>query len=65
MLPAPGVRIVEITIKNVACDFVVETHIVVAQNTGLRYGKKRVNTGGKCGFVFSFRPSFLRGNTGN
>ncbi|MGQ0454458.1 exonuclease domain-containing protein [Bacillus sp. SS-TM] len=48
-----------------ADDFVVETHIVVAQNTGLRYGKKRVNTGGKRGFVFSFRPCFLRGNTGN
>ena len=51
MLPAPGVRIVKIAIKDIARHFVIEAHVVVADDTGFRHREQIVNAAGESGFV--------------
>ncbi|MNZ83124.1 hypothetical protein D3C78_1018440 [compost metagenome] len=62
-MPAPGIRIVEIAVQDVARHFIIEANIVIAHYAGIRHGKKCVNTAGKFRFVYAFLARFLRGNT--
>src|SRR5476649_220553 len=39
VLPAIGVRIVEVTVKNIAADFIVKANVVIADNTGARHAE--------------------------
>ena len=51
MLPAPGVGIVKIAIENVARHFVIEAHVVIADDAGFRHREQIVNAAGESGFV--------------
>lgn len=60
MLPAPGVRIVKIAIEDIARDFIIEAHVVVADDAGFRHREQIVNAAGKRGFVVAFGIGLLR-----
>ncbi|AAM86165.1 hypothetical [Yersinia pestis KIM10+] len=50
-LPTVGIRIIKITIENVATDFIIKTNIVVAEDTGAGYRKGLVYLAGKLSFI--------------
>ncbi len=64
VLPAPGVRVVEVAIENIARHFVIEAHVVIADHAGFWHGEQRVDASCKFRFVFAARARHLRRNTG-
>lgn len=65
MLPAPGVRIVKIAIKDIARHFVIEAHVVVADDAGFWHREQIVNATGKGGFAVALGVRLLRRDPGN
>ena len=65
MLPAPGVRIVKVAVKNITADFIIKTDIVVADDTGFRHREQIVDAAGESGLVVAFGQRFLWRNSGN
>ena len=65
VLPAPGIGIVEVTIKDVARHFVIEADVVVTDHAGVGDGKQVVDASGEFCLVNAFFPRFLRGDPGD
>ncbi|MNY54363.1 hypothetical protein D3C86_1902260 [compost metagenome] len=64
-MPAPGIRVIEIAVQDIARNFIVEADVVVAHHAGIGHGKQVVNTTGKLGFIHAFLTRFLRRNAGH
>ena len=60
MPPAQGVRIVKFAIEDIARDFIIEAHVVAADDAGFRHREQIVNAAGKRGFVVAFGIGLLR-----
>ncbi len=65
VLPAPGVGIVKVAIKNIARHFIVEAHVVIADHAGVFDGKQGMNASGEFRFSHSARLRQLRRNAGD
>ena len=65
ILPAPGVRIVEVAVKDIARDFIIETNIVIAHHAGIGHGEQIVNAASERGLVIALCACFLWGDAGN
>ncbi len=62
VLPAPAVGIKKVAVEDVARDFVIKAHVVIADHAGIGLGKQRVDTCSKLRFRNAARARNLRRN---
>ena len=65
VLPAPGIRVIEVAIEDIPRHFVIKAHVVIADDTGLRHREQIVDAAGKCGLIIPFGQRFLRRDPGD
>jgi len=65
VLPAVGIRVIKVAIKDIAADFVVKTDIVITDDAGARHAEGTMDLRGKFRLDQTPFQRDLRGNTGD